>query len=193
MESGSQYLLDRSINKRITTEQIRYSIRECKKAGIAAVTSWIIPAPLETAQTKAETLELILQERPSSVNVSIPGLIRGTEWEENAKHYGIEIADKEALDWYSMNYKIKYIIPPILRQPFMQKLNGKAFKEYATEASQFIAEVEKNGILTQVSDDMFLMAKHIGMPIRQFRDTIQDYISTGNYAGLKEVVRRINN
>jgi len=69
IESGSQRILDESMNKGIRISQIAKTIAACKQAGLYVVGSVIIPAPHETEETKRESLDLLLMLRPDSVVV----------------------------------------------------------------------------------------------------------------------------
>ncbi|MBW2966525.1 hypothetical protein KY342_05460, partial [Candidatus Woesearchaeota archaeon] len=198
IESGSQRILEESINKLsggrfVKIQQIIAAINICKKAGIYTVGSVIIPAPLETEETKKESLDLLLNRiKIDSVLVSLPGVVLGTEWERNHEKYNIVYLNPETFDKDLMIYKIKLLAPPILWDPFPYKINGKPFKEYAKESNDFAQALEENGILTQAPDEMLLMAHLAEMPAREFRDRMRQCFSLGNYKELKKIIGKIN-
>src|SRR3989338_9090090 len=83
IETGSQLLLDTVMNKGITRDCMMTSLKRCREAGIFTVASTICPAPRETAETRRDTVSLLLEARPSSVLINLPGLIQGTGWGNN--------------------------------------------------------------------------------------------------------------
>ena len=197
VESGSQYILDNSINKkscgkRTTLDDIEKAFSACKAAGIYSIASLIFPAPLETEQTKEEGLEFIIKLKPDSAIVSLPGVVLGTEWERNHEKYNIEIADEQDFRIKLMAHKPKFTYPPVLWDPIPYKINGKEFKEYMKESSDFALGLEKAGILMHMTDEMLVMAKYSGMPLKEFRDKSRHYISIGDYDNLGQLINRIN-
>jgi len=197
LESGSQYILENSINKRscgkpLKLSEVEESVNLCKKNGIYAVTSLIFPAPLETEQTKKEGLEFVIKLKPDSAVISLPGVVLGTEWEKNHEKYNIELPRPESLGVDLMSHKPKFTYPPILWDPIPYKINGKEFKEYMRESNEFALELEKSGILMHMTDEMIVMAKYSGMPVKDFRDKSRHYLSLGDYTNLRSLINTIN-
>lgn len=198
IESGSQKILKESINKRssgkiVNINQIIDSINACKKGGIFPVGSIIFPAPLETEETKQESLDLLLNKISlNSVLVCLPAVVLGTEWEKNHEKYSITYLNPKTFDRDLMNYTAKLFFPPILWDPFPYNINNKPFKEYVVESNDFVQRLEQNGILTQVSDEMLLMANLAKKTPRQFRDDLRKYFSSGDYENMKDYVKTIN-
>lgn len=197
LESGSQYILEKSINKKscgrpLKLKEVEDSVSACKSNGIYAVTSLIFPAPLETEQTKEEGLEFIIKLKPDSAVVSLPGVVIGTEWEKNHEKYGIEIKDREDFEIKLMAHKPKFTYPPVLWDPIPYKINGKEFKEYMKESSDFALGLEKAGILMHMTDEMLVMAKYSGMQVKDFRDKSRHALSVGDYKNLSSMISVIN-
>jgi radical SAM superfamily enzyme YgiQ (UPF0313 family) len=197
VESGSQFILENSINKKsggkfITSGEIIEAIKKCREANLYSVASLIYPAPLETEQTRQESLETLVKANPDSAIVSLPGVVIGTEWERNHKKYQIELLRPESLGKDLMCYKPKFTYPPILYEPLPYSLNGKSFLEYVRDSTEFTIALEKAGILTQMTDEMLVMAHYSGMPAREFRNKNRHYISVGDHKNLRELLISIN-
>ena len=78
IESGSKAVLER-INKRINYEKITDTFRDCKKAGIVSIGSFIVGFPDETAEDLKETVKLINTLDTSLINLNYLALIPGSE------------------------------------------------------------------------------------------------------------------
>jgi len=193
VESGSQEILNRAMNKNVDVDQVRRAFMLCKKVGIETVASIVHPAPFETEKTKRETLRLLKDIRPESTLVCAPCLIPGSEWDKNKRQYGFELASDEAFFKEVMTYKIDIFTPPILWKPLKgYKLNGRSFQDLAGESYKFSQALEKNGLITQLTDEMFIMAKYADMTPAQFKnECIKDLLS-GNSKRLEKIVARIN-
>jgi radical SAM superfamily enzyme YgiQ (UPF0313 family) len=193
IESGSQRILNETMNKGIKINQITKTIKACRQAGLYTVGSVIIPAPHETEETKRESLDLLLRVRPDSVVVWFPALMLGTDWEKNSQKYGFDIPDRKSYFKEAMLYKIKSFYPPSLWEPSSEyRLNGKSFKEITNETGEFIRLLEKNRILTQITSETALIARDAGMSPRDLRDKERKYLSSGDYRNIEELVTKIN-
>jgi len=193
IESGSQKILDRVMNKKVKVKQSKKAVEICKRAGIYTIGSVIIPSPGETEETKQETLKLLLEIKPDSVLVTAPALIRGTQWAKNSRKYGFDIPDLEKFFEGVMSYQIKTIYPPDLWDPFPDfSLDNKSSMEIMKETAAFAQLLEENGILTQVVSGTVLIAKYTGMSPKEFRYRGRQYLSTGNHQEIAELVVTIN-
>jgi len=193
IESGSQRILDDSMDKGIRVDQIEKTIRASKDAGLYVVGSVIIPAPHETEETRKESFDLLLRTRPDSVVVWFPALMLGTDWERNSQKYGFQIRDRKSFFREAMLYKIKSFYPPALWGSSSEyRLNGKSFEQITKETGHFINSLEKNGILTQATSETALMAGYAKMSTRDFRDKTRKYLSRGDYQSIAKLVSKIN-
>lgn len=190
LESGSQEILDKSINKQVKAKSIEEVVNAVKDAGIIAVTSIIMPAPGEREETKRESLELLLKIRPDAVPVNIPMVIPHSEWARNPAYFGISL-DK---DYYekTMFFSPTLLLPPSSWNPLSYRINGKDFNTIAKESNDFAEQLESNGILTQVIDDIMLMAKCSEVSPREFRDTARRALARGDSQTIKEFASKIN-
>ncbi len=192
VESGSQQILSRVMNKNVTVAQIEKALTASKEAGIATIASFIVPAPMETDATKKETLEMIVRTSPDNVNVFFPTMMKGSKWDTNSSDFGFEIRDKDRFYKKAMFFKGNLRLPRLWRPLSDYRLDGKTFAEIADETYQFIKLVEKRGISTQVYDMVFLIAEYAEMSAPELRDRSNSLISEGNHEKLQRIVERVN-
>jgi len=194
LESGSQEILDKSINKRIKIFQVKKLASECQRQGIKTILSVISPAPLETEQTKNQTLDLLLESKPDSVLVSLPILVRGSEWINNSQRYNFTLNKGNINNFYKelMDYRIKLLYPPSLWDPLPYSINNKSFSDCSKESGEFASLLENSGILTQATDVMFSMAKYSNLSVKELRDSVRSYFSEGNSQEVRALVKTIN-
>jgi radical SAM superfamily enzyme YgiQ (UPF0313 family) len=86
VESGSQKLLDETIDKEITLKEVEDTIRWAKESGIRVHCTYSLGAPGETRDTLRETLEFIKKTDPDDIQVSLMTPIPGTPFYEKVKH-----------------------------------------------------------------------------------------------------------
>lgn len=98
VESGSQKLLDETIDKEITLREVEDTIRWAKEAGIRVHCTYALGAPGETLETLVETLEFIKKTDPDDIQVSLMTPIPGTPFYESVKH---QVADWHDFDGVS--------------------------------------------------------------------------------------------
>ena len=194
LESGSPRILREAFNKPLDLVQAERVIHLTKGAGICAITSIIFPAPFEDGRSRAETLAFLRRISTDSVPVTIPGMIPGTPWERKPAEYGFEKAKRKDLWEYALTYKIKLLFPPSMWKPLPYTLNGRSSKQMFRECEQFIGELEKSGILTNVPHEMVLMALALGESddLRGFRDRCRTYFLSGDVERIAAMISDIN-
>ncbi len=69
VESGSQKILNESLNKGITIEQIINAFDICKKVGLISSASLMIGSPGDTKETIQETISLVQRIKPDTIDV----------------------------------------------------------------------------------------------------------------------------
>lgn len=193
VESGSQRILDGSMNKRVKVEDIRSSLAACKEAGIATIVSVIVPAPHETEETKEETFGLLCETRPDAAIVSFPALMPGTTWEQEKDRFGFEVRDPEMLFRKAMTHRVSHFAPAALWRPLKDyRLNGKTFHEIGRETAEFVQRVKKAGIATQLFDQIFLMSEFAEMPAVDFGELVSHYMANGQVDEMRVLLAKIN-
>lgn len=112
-ESASEHVLD-YYNKRTSPSQIRQAVRNAKKVGMLAVTSYIVGAPVETRRDIDKTIDFIRETKPHGVQINILDCLVGTpiwddleakgipkenDWKTNHRIYEyFDLLTKEELD-----------------------------------------------------------------------------------------------
>lgn len=192
LESGSQEILDRSMNKHLKVDEARNVMSECKREGIFTIASIIYPSPFETERSRAETLKLLLEVRPDSVPVTAPGLIPGTPWHTRAAEFGFQVEESPETWRYALTYKIKLLYPPKFWKRLPYSLNGMDSRTLLATSSEFSSELERNGILTNVPHEMVVMAEAAGMDARTFRNRCRTAFFSGDADAVAGMVSTIN-
>lgn len=145
VESGSQFILDKDINKKVKVNQIKSALNGCKQAEILTVASIVVPCPHDNADTIKETLNLLTETKPDSVTMQLPFLIPGAYWYENRKDFSFEIHD----DFLQklMTYHVKLLLPPILWEPLPYTMGNMEQHQSVMLAQNLAGELEKNGMM----------------------------------------------
>ena len=193
VESGSKKILNRSFGKpRDPAEMVRI-LKASKAAGIYTVASIIYPAPFEDEETTKETLNLLLEAKPHSAPVQFAAVYPQTKWAKSPENYGFKFTSE---NWQEklLTYKIKLLFPPTFYEPMPYTIDGKPFHQFAFETFKLISALEKNGILTAISDDQALMAKYAGFEGRetQFRELARQWFLSGDAEQIGSIVKTIN-
>ncbi len=82
VESASKRVLD-YYQKTISAEQSARAIENAKKAGMIAIASFIVGAPIESSEDLRQTLDLIQKTRPHGVQLNILDCLLGTPiWDD---------------------------------------------------------------------------------------------------------------
>ena len=143
IESGSQRLLD-YLEKGITVEQIKESIRQTKSAGIEVFAYMMIGIPTETKQDVEDSMSLVLALKPDHVNYSIctpfPKTVlyeRSLEELDESEDYWLEFARKP-----DPSFKIR-----ILNNNFstdqLRTLQDRALRSFYSNPSVILREIIK--------------------------------------------------
>jgi hypothetical protein len=191
IESGSPEILERSLNKRAAVDDVRRSLIACREAGIFTVGSVIVPAPGETAETKAQTMRLLTEARPDSVPVQFAGLYPQTPWGEDPERFGFGV-NRDTYTESVMRYKIRLLFPPRFWKPLPYTIDGKPFREWAGETEAFARELEAQGLLTNVSDDIALLAKYADLPPAEFKRRNMIHFLSGDAEAVQTQIAAIN-
>jgi radical SAM superfamily enzyme YgiQ (UPF0313 family) len=193
IESANQEILTHIMNKNVKIDRLRATMKACKEAGLYTSGSIILPSPRESDLSKRETFDFLVDVAPDSIIIEPPVVIPGTHWANHNEKFDIEINNKDQFEESIMLYKMKMLYPPGLLQPFpFVKVNGKNNQEMMRETGEFSRRVDKEGILTQVTVDTALLAKHADMSYREFRDKNREYFMTGNSEAIAAEINTIN-
>lgn len=199
IESGDDRILKDVMLKGVNREQIKEALKASIAAGIFTVGSVIFPAPSETAESRKNTIDLLIEIYKDhldmgGVPVTFPGLYPTSKWGRDPEKFGFSLNNPETYVEDMMNYKMKHMLPPQFWKELPYKVNGKSFKKFAKETEIFLKELERNGILTWVSDDTALIG-HLYDPkisIREFRDLCREVLYVGDYERMGNIVGKVN-
>ncbi|MEK7397506.1 MAG: radical SAM protein [Candidatus Poribacteria bacterium] len=190
VESGSQTILNQSVNKKVKVDDIVSAITKCKNAGISTIASTIVPCPYDTEETIRETLELLIRAKPDSVTLQLPGLIPGSDWYKKRDEFGFELNDDYMIK--AMIYKIKLLLPPILWDPLPYRMNGRDHPQMMALAQGVSIELEKNGVLTGCNDFLALIGKLMGISLKEMRDINRRMFFINDYKQIKSMIKSFN-
>lgn len=191
LESGSQTILNR-LQKGTRVEQIRAALHEARRAGIFSIGSLIYPCPGETAQTRAETLECLEQERPDALTVQAPVIAPRTDWFENPARYGIRFRNRDDYLARGVHWKLNLLLPVMFWKPLPVSVDGRSYKRVLGETGRFLRETQRRGFLTSVSDDTYLMSVRAEMPVHEFRDASRRAFFVGDAEQAAALADRVN-
>ncbi|MEW6515738.1 MAG: radical SAM protein [candidate division FCPU426 bacterium] len=191
IESGSDKVLT-LMRKKINRDMIIETIKKAKRASIYTVGSLIFPAPGEDNVSRKETLALLKEIELDASPIHFPIVMPRTDWYENPKKYNIDLKDKNRYARISFKWKAKMIMPPQFwnRLPF--SIDNRNHKEIIKMTAQFIKDVNKLGINTSVTDEMYIMSIRAGIEINKFKDEIRKAFFSGDSEKIHSVVTSIN-
>lgn len=193
VESGSQSILDQSINKRVSVEETKRVLMKCQAAGVNATASIIMPAPNETVNTKNETFQFLKDVRPASTLVFFPLLIPGTEWHHNKNKYGFEIRNEDKFFDDLMTFRANHLAPPVLWRKFDDyRINQKDSLALGKETAEFTNRLEKIGLTTQLFDQTLLLASYADIDPKEFSDKFHLHLSNGDHSSIQNIVAETN-
>ena len=190
VESGSQRILDGSLEKKIRVEDIEQVIRHTREANISVAVSIIHPAPGETPETGKETLALLDRTRPDSVLIYFPGIYPHSGWAGDPDRYGIQL--NEDFIEKSMHYKIKTMYPPRFWDPLPYRVDGRSFTEFTAITSRFISQVEKLGITTFITDESLLICRTLDMELEEYGELMKRCFFTADTDSLRDLISSVN-
>ena len=191
IESGCQEILDKAVRKGLDLARVQETVQAAQQAGVFVATSMIVPLPFDTEETIQQSLDFIIDLQPDSVPVQFPGLLPGTPWMDEPGRYNFEVDKQKALI-EGLDYKIRLLFPPQFWDPLPYKVNGMVFGEFTALTTKFAAKLEAAGLLTNVPDDMALIANCAGITPRQFRDLARLWSLTGDSEAMAEMVIQAN-
>ena len=117
-ESASQHVLE-YYNKCTTAEQIREAVANAKRAGMLAVTSYIIGAPVETREDIMRTIDLIRETRPHAIQINILDCLVGTPIWNDLEERGITAPN----DWKTNHRVYEYFSNSLDREELIGLVN----------------------------------------------------------------------
>jgi len=191
VESGNQDMLKHPLGKNTKVKDIETVLKRSHDAGIYTVASIIYPAPGDNLDTMQQTLDLLQISGVDSAPVQFAGVYPSTTWANEFKKYGFDLNPEEYAHQVK-DYKIKNIFPPQFWEPISVKIDGKSFSEYLDDTITMVLELESRGILSDVTDEQALLAKHAGLTPQQFRDDCTKALYTADSNSIKNLIAVVN-
>ena len=132
IESGNQEILD-TVKKKITLEKCEEAVRLCNEAGIAAMASYILGLPGETADTIKATMDFAKKLTPH-YGYHILAPFPGTEVRDMRENYGIRVLTDD-WDRYDANQCVSDtgLVQHEVIDSIVAEFNS-GIKEYVTSA-----------------------------------------------------------
>ena len=190
VESGSQEILDRDINKRIKVDQIIRALKRAKSANLLTVASIIAPCPHDTPETLEQTLDVLIETKPDAVVIQPALVLPGTSWHTDSDKFGFEL-DENYIN-ILMLYRTRLLLPLALWDPFPYKIAGKTFYEAVAIAQELAIELEKRNIIAGISDFLLLIASCLNISRKEIRDRNRKLFFAGNHLGIECIVNLFN-
>ncbi|MCE5269748.1 cobalamin-dependent protein [bacterium] len=169
-ESGSDKANAAVMNKGARREDLIATVSAMREAARAEGVhldiglSLIYPAPtrgkFSLQELAADDLSLVEACGPDSVLVSPPAPFPGADWFEQRQSYGFELADSFVRDMLEYDYVLYK--PPSMWPDVGLRLEGRGLRSILAECQGLRAELEKRGIITEVTDEHFLMLRAAG-------------------------------
>ncbi len=201
-ETGNDWINEHVMNKGITSEDIRWTIRAMRKAEQQAgrklyiSLAFIYPTPtlgqVTLEQVFEDNLDLVRETKPDSVMVTPPSPFKQSTWYKNRREFGFTLDDTFVQDL--MKYEYVLYKPTDLWPDIGIRLDNMDFKAILKACGQLRRAIEQEGIETDVSDEHFLMQVASGYSDRanEFkRQSVLDVIS-GDYRWSEKIEDQLN-
>lgn len=193
IESGSRKLLEGGLGKRIHPSRVARVVRACLEDSIFVVGSVIFPAPGETSATEAETLELLTElfaGQEGAVPVVPPLPEPGSRWFEEWSRFGFS-GTREGLVDALCQRPPHPLLPVHLTHPLPYGLDGQSSTDVVLRSIGFARLLEASGVLTNVTDEMVLVARAAGLTARELRDLDRRMFATADVDRIRDLLARI--
>jgi radical SAM superfamily enzyme YgiQ (UPF0313 family) len=201
-ETGNDWINEHVMNKGITSEDIRWTIRAMRKAEQQAgqklyiSLAFIYPTPtlgkVTLEQVFEDNLELVRATKPDSVMVTPPSPFKQSTWYKARRKFGFVLDNSFVLDL--MKYEYVLYKPTDLWPDIGIRLENMNFKAILKECGRLRKAIEQENIETDVSDEHFLMLVASGYSGRtdEFkRQSMLDIIS-GDYRWSGRIEGQLN-
>ncbi len=140
VESGSQYVLDKYLKKRISLNQVERAFRLASRAGIVTQATFMVGTPGETIHDIHQSLLFAKRIKPDSIQVAITTPLPGTEIIDIAEELGeIDIKDWEKIDYmWNGVIRTKDFTPEVVRE-----LQRKFLFKFYFRAGYFLTQIRR--------------------------------------------------
>jgi len=201
-ETGNDWVNEQVMNKGITADDIRWTIRAMreaeKQAGkkIYISLAFIYPTPtlghVMLEKIFKDNLDLVRETKPDSVMVTPPGPFKQSTWYKERRKFGFALNDTFVQDL--MRYEYVLYKPADLWPDIGITLENMNFKAIMKECGRLRKAIEQEGIETDVSDEHFLIqvaSGYSGQADKFKRQSMLDIIS-GDYRWSEKIEDQLN-
>ena len=191
IESGSQQILDFSINKRCQVETMQRAVIACGASGIHPIISLIVPAPGDNEQTMAQTFRFCLETRPFAINVFPPFVMPNTTWAKKHDQFNIHYDP----DYWRMimTFRNNPFGPPQLwSTPVPISIDARSFAEVAAISLAFQRRLRESGFMVGALDQLDLISSYTKQTIAAVKNDCHRWILSGAEDRLRQFVATIN-
>lgn len=192
IESGSQTILDQSINKKCKVEIMKNAIIECSRSGIYPIISLIVPSPGETEETMEETYQFCIESQPYIINVFPPFILPNTTWDKENKRFGIKYTSREEYFSSIMTTGSAFYPPQLWSSADKITINGRTFEESGTICSKFKNRLRKANFIVDGLDQLVLISSYSNFSFKTLKEKCHKWIFSGDYEHLYLFAEMIN-
>ena len=194
IESGAPELLSGSLGKKTRPARIRQVIRACLDADIFVSASVIFPAPGETAETEAATMELLVGLMAGRENCSVPVQPAfpqpGSLWWEELSRFGFS-GDQDELLSAICGLRVRHLLPVSLWEPLPYEMDGQPITHHTARTVAFARQLEARGIMTGMADEAVLIGAAAGYAPRPFQALQRRIFVTADADAMQEIILRV--
>ncbi len=187
LESANGAILTR-MNKKMCSGDVMRAAQATRSAGMKVLTSLVVGFPGEDEGTLEETFQFVRSLRPDSVQVTALGVLPNTPLARQAGDYGIALAD----DWEGslMRMTFSSMSARSTSGSGYFHSSGKPWEHWVQKGAELVGRLEQEGIVTQATDDLFLMADLLGEDIAPFRSEMEECFRLGQQWRIERAIRR---
>jgi len=203
-EAANDRILSSVMGKGFTKQDIIATIKAMKQASdeeglpLDIGLSLIYPSPtmkkISSEELELLNIKLVQETNPDSVLVNPPAPFPGSSWFNQSTRYGFELGQnfkREMLNYDYVLYK-----PPNLWPDISVKLDGMDFRQILKETQNLRNSLEENGVVTEVTDEHFLMMRASGYKGKkgslQFKHNALLDILSCDYRWINQMQEKVN-
>ena len=194
VESGAPELLSGVLGKKTRPDRVRQVVRACLDAGIFISASIIFPAPGETDETEAATLDLLTELLAGRDDCSVPVQPAfpqpGSQWFEELERFGFA-GDRAELLPAICRLRVRHLLPVTLWEPLPYQMDGKPIMEHTARTVAFARKLETAGIMTGMADEAVLIGAAAGYAPREFHALQRRVFVTADADAAEEIIIRV--
>lgn len=197
-ETVDEHVLKHVFHKRQNADEIAELVRLCLEKGIYTTTSWMYPAPEQSAETKQRILDFLVRAYSGrtmdegSIMVVPSAVLPNTRWFLEAENFGFEIPDRDLFLRTYAEMEFSMYRPRQLFGDLSFRRGKDSFLDYSRSTDELLRELRAYNLPLNVTDDWMLMGKLSGLPMEEFKRESARCFITGDYGKMRDMVSVIN-